>query len=146
LIDIPPEIQLKSTIKSGSVYYFPEKTFQSQEPHYFIVINYDPIKDNVVLLVSASSNIERVKRRWKNFPDTVVEIKKGEYSDFTRDSIIDCNSVHEYSINQLIQKISGGKLKLKTEMHIAFVNKLRKAVMRSPTVVTRLKKLLTLSN
>ncbi len=48
MIDIPPEIRIQATIHAGSVYYFPEDTFISDEPHYFILINQDPIIDEAL--------------------------------------------------------------------------------------------------
>lgn len=143
MIDVPPEVRIKSTIKSGSVYYFAEETLTSDEPHYFVVINHNPITDNVILLVCASSKIERVKKRRSDLPMTVVEVKKEEYDGFKKDSIIDCNDVLKKPINQLIQKLEEGKLELKPIMDIELVNKLRKAILQSPVVERYVKKLLT---
>ena len=88
---IPSEIQIASTIKPGSVYYFPEQALSSDEPHYFIVVNHNPLTDEILILVCSSSRIDKVKRRvWRrSFPETtVVEIRKDAYPDFTKDSII----------------------------------------------------------
>ena len=88
MIDIPPEVQIKATIKPGSVYYFSEDTFFSDEPHYFIVINKNPQSDIVILLVCSSSQIRKTKFRRRGLPGTLVEIRKEQYEEFTRDSII----------------------------------------------------------
>jgi len=143
LIEIPPAVQIKSTIKSGSVYYFTEEIFTSDEPHYFIVINQYPIKDEVVLLVCASSQIQKVKRRRRNLPGTIVEIERREYIDFTKDSIIDCNDVLTKKVEHLVSKLREGKLRMKTEMDMALVEKLRKAVIQSPVVEEDIKKIIT---
>lgn len=134
MIDISPEIQIKSTIRPGSVYYFPEETFTSDEPHYFIVINREPLADEIILLVCASSKIESVKRRRRDLPGTVVVIKKDEYPELARDSIVDCNAVITKRIEYLVLKPRQGRLRLKMEIDMTVVDRLRKAVMRSPRV------------
>lgn len=144
MIDIPPEVQIKSIIKPGSVFYFDEGSFKTKgEPHYFIVINYTPLTDRVILLVWASSKIQAVKRRTHNLPNTTVEIKKGEYPAFTKDSIVNCNEVVSKTLDILIAKLEKKELKLKIELDIALLEKLRKAVLRSPLVEKNIKMLLT---
>lgn len=142
MIDIPPDIQIKSTIKPGSVYYFVEETFSSEEPHYFITINHNPICDEVLLLVCASSQIQKVRRRRRTLLGTVVEIKKEQYNCFTKDSIVDCNNIFPRKVSHLVEKLKQGKMKFKAEMDIALVNELRKAAIQSPLVEERTKKLL----
>jgi len=128
-------VQIKASIKPGSVYYFPEETLKSKEPHYFVVINRDPLTDTVLLLVCASSQIPKVKRRRRECPpETVVHISPSQYSDFTTPSVIDCNDVFERSTNQLIEKLRNGKLKIKTEMSIPLVEQLRAGVLKSNLV------------
>ena len=134
MIDIPPESQIKSTIKPGSVYYFKEETLTSKEPHYFIVINNNPVVDKIILLVCASSRIMKVKQIRRHLPKTLVEIKERDYPDFTKDSIVDCNYVLSKTIDDIVEKLSAGNLKLKREMDISIVENLREAVINSPVV------------
>ena len=142
MIKIPPEVQIKSTIKPGSVFYFPEDTFKSNEPHNFIVLNHKPISDDVILLVCSSSKVKKVKRRRRNLPSTTVVIKKEQYAGFTENSIIDCNDVFDRSIRELVEKLEQGELKPKKEMDIALVKKLREAVDKSPLVSRQLQAIL----
>ena len=142
MIEIPYEIRIKSTLKSGSVYYFVEESFTSDEPHYFIVISEHSDRDAVVLLVCSSSQIEKVKNRRRYLPTkTLVEIDPSQYSAFTKNSIIDCNQVFEKSIDEIVQKLEQGLLKMKAEMDISLVEKLRNAVLESPLIEQRIKKL-----
>ncbi len=143
LIRIPPEVAIKATIRPGSVYYFPEDSFHTEEPHYFIVINLDPLTDRVVILVCASSQKDKTKLRRSACPtETLIEISPIQYCDFTKNSIIDCNYVLEKNIEQLIEKLRNGELVLKSEMNIQLVNLLRQGVLRSPVIETRIKQLL----
>lgn len=113
MIYIPSEIRIKSTLQAGSVYYFAEESFTTDEPHYFIVISSHLDSDTILLLVCSSSQIEKVKKRRRHLPpETLVEIDPGQYPGFT---------------------------KMKPEMNISLVEKLRKAVIRSPMIEQRIK-------
>jgi hypothetical protein len=116
---------------------------QSREPHYFIVINKDPHKDKIIFLVCAQSQITKVKQLRKNFPpETLVEINPKQYTGFRVDSIIDCNNVWEKSINQLVDKLAREELKLKPEMDVPLVKRLRAGILCSPLIEHRIKTLL----
>jgi hypothetical protein len=142
-MEIPPEVAIRATIRLGSVYYFPEETFHSSESHYFIVINNNPYEDSIIFLVCSSSQIEKTRRRRMNCPDeTLVEIAPEQYGGFKTRSIVDCNYVIEKSIEQLIEKLSIGELKLKEEMDVAIVHRLRNGVLNSRIVENRIKTLL----
>jgi hypothetical protein len=139
-MQIPPEAAIKATIRPGSVYYFPEESFTTSEPHYFIVVNKDPFTEELVILVCASSKIEAVRKRRKSCPpETVIEIGPKHYPELRVDSIIDCNYVLEKSIDQLVTKMKTGQLKLKTEMNISIVERLRQGILSSPVIEKRIK-------
>lgn len=142
-MDIPPEIQIRSAIRLGSVYYFTEESLHSPEPHYFIVLNIDPHEDTVILLVCASSQIKKVLKRRRTCPnDTLIRITPTQYPGFKADSIIDCNNVFERTIDQIIDKLLNNKLRIKTEMNPQLVKQLRQGVLVSPLVENRIKSLL----
>jgi len=136
-------VQIKSTVRVGSVYYFPEESFSSSEPHYFIVVNLNPIDDSVVILVWASSRISTIRQRRKNYPPTtLVEITPAQYPVFKCNSIIDCNKFMERTIDELVERLSSGKLDLKTEMPQSLTSQLRQGVLDSPRIPGRIKKML----
>ena len=144
MVQIPPSVQIKSAIKPGSVYYFPEASFSSSEPHYFVVLNHNPLTDTFLVLVCASSQIEKVKRRRQRTcpANTLVELSPSEYSAFTKPCIIDCNTVHEHTIENLVSMRGKYDLKTKPEMAAAIVETLRQAVVASPLVTGKIKSML----
>lgn len=147
MVQIPPAVQIKSAIKPGSVYYFPEVTFSSTEPHYFIVLNHSPLTDSLLVLVCASSQIDKVKHRRRNCPaSTLVEVTPAEYSSFTEPlTMIDCNSIHEYTIDDLVSRRERSELRFKPEMSAELVDSLRRAVIASPVVTGKIKAMLKAS-
>jgi hypothetical protein len=143
LVEVPAEVQIRAAIKQGSVYYFPEESFSSAESHYFIVLNYDPLAETVIILACASSRTDKVKQRRCGCPSqTLVEISPKQYPEFATNSIIDCNRILEKSVGQLVEKLASGKLKLKTEMDLQLVEQLRSGVLLSPQIDRRIKTML----
>ena len=57
--EVPWELRL--TLRPGAVYYFQHRALTSVEPHYFIVVNSDPLRDQVLLLAVATSKVESVR-------------------------------------------------------------------------------------
>jgi hypothetical protein len=138
LIDIPPEAKvnwLRANLKAGSVYYFSDDSFSSTDPHYFIVLNPDPLNDPFLALVCASSQIDKVRRRSSHLSlATLVRINPDQYTDFTVPSIIDGNYVHQRSIGELERKIRRGALEIKADMDMTLIKKIRTAVMLSTMI------------
>lgn len=134
---------IKSTIQAGSVYYYYEKAFKSPKQHNFIVININPSKDTVILLVCSSTQIDNTRRLRKDCPsETLVEITPNQYSGFSKRSIIDCNDVSVRSIEEIADMLSRRKLQIKPVMGLRLVRKLREGVMLSNQISNRIKALL----
>jgi hypothetical protein len=135
-MEIPWGDLLKKNIKAGSVYYFPTLKLQSTDPHFFIVLNPDPLNDPFIATVVASSQIDKVRRRSSHLPSgTLVIIRDTQYPDFTEPrSIIDGNYVHRWSIDELMRKADRGELTIKADMDIALIKKIRTAVKLSPMI------------
>ena len=72
----------------------------------------------------------------------MVEVLPKDYSGFTTHTIIDCNDVMEYTIEDLINKIKRGELKLKPEIDSNLIDALRSAVQNSNLVSNKIKKML----
>ncbi|MDD5341800.1 MAG: hypothetical protein PHI73_00465 [Patescibacteria group bacterium] len=145
-MDIPPHIHILSTIKTGSVYYFEEEQLKSTEPHYFIVLNKNPRSDEFLILVCASSQVEKRKsiiRRLKLPSKTLVIVKPAQYSIFCLDTVIDCNSVFEKTSQYLIDKLQQCKLKVCSEaMPEEIIKQLIEGVVASPQVAKRVQVML----
>jgi hypothetical protein len=140
---IPPEI-IPASIKPGTVYYFQEERYSSSHKHYFVVINKDPLTDEVLLLACASSKIdETLARRPYCSKNTFVIITPEQYDKFTSKSIFDCNRVLRKNISQIIHKYNDGELSIETEMDTGIVDSLRKAVLASNQIPPRIKSMLS---
>jgi len=146
-MDIPEDVRIKSTIRAGSVFYYADSAHgTSTDPHYFVVLNINPLTDEVIILVNCSSRIDKVRRRTRKYPGTLVEITREEYNTFSEAiSAFDGNSITKSSIDELIDKLKANKLKQKPEMPSHIVEKLRNSVLASPTVERRYKTMISAS-
>ena len=145
-MDISSNVRILATIKTGSVYYFEEDELSSNEPHYFVVLNQKPHTEEFLVLVCASSQVEKRKQiiRRLGFPqETLVFISPSEYPIFSKDTVIDCNRVFEKTLQTLIEKLDQNKLKVCTEVIPDIVlQKLIEGIVASTQISERIKRIL----
>lgn len=136
---IPSKAVLNFYLHEGAVFYIQDRNLTSAEPHYFVVLNLSPAKEDILLLVVSTSQIEAAKRRYEQMPpDTLVEISPNEYTAFTKPSLISCNQVFTKTKQQLLEQINhGGEQKQRMPKDI--LEKLRQGVLASPTVERHIK-------
>lgn len=89
------DLTLRLSLREGSVYYFEERSLTSPEPHYFIVVNSDPLAQRVLLLSVVTSQVESVKLRRKACPETLVELAPAVFGVLKKPSIVDCNDLKQ---------------------------------------------------
>ena len=84
---------LKLSLREGSIYYFEERTLTSEQPHYFLVINSDPLSQHVLVLGVVTSKVEETRKRRRDCPECLVELGPAELPGVLKKaSIVDCNS------------------------------------------------------
>jgi hypothetical protein len=134
--------ELRLTLRTGSVYYFVDRGLSSPEPHYFIVINSDPIGQEVLVLNVISSQVDKVRHRRALLPGTLVELQPGNYDELSKPSIVDCNNVFRRSLAELIELSVHGAVEPKMQVSDTIIAELRAAVLASPMVEQDIKDLL----
>lgn len=144
-MDISSSIRILATIRTGSVYYFEDEELTSDEPHYFIVLNQNPRTEEFLILVCASSQIEKRRQiiQRLGFPEeTLVLVTPSEYP-FSKDTVIDCNRVFEKTSQTLIEKLDQKKLKVCTEiMPDTILQKLLRGILASTQISEKIKRML----
>lgn len=129
---IPPE--LKWTLRNGSVFYFVARELHSTDPHYMVVINRDPLGENLLLLCVFTSKVEKLKFRHRENPQTIVEVSPVEYLDLRVPSAIDCNYICRRSLEQMAQMIREKKIGYQRDLPASALERVRQAVLASPMV------------
>ena len=145
MILIDPKIQIRATIKPGSVFLFADEDYHNSTPHYYVTLNHEPLSDNVILLVCSVTFDGDVFCNIENSPhayETFVNVTAGQCSILKKDSMFDCNRVKEKTLDKLIEKLSNKELKIIGEIEKEIVDKLRKAAILSTAIEENIKKIL----
>ncbi|MBN1459233.1 MAG: hypothetical protein JXA57_06840 [Armatimonadetes bacterium] len=143
MIDIPADIQIRSTLRSGSVLCYREDAHHDPKFRYFVVLNPQPEQDEELVLVTATSQIDKARVRTARNPSTLVLVTPSEYPEFTEDqSAFDCNNAYVKAVGQLVAKLEASELSLHAYMPTEIVVRLRQGVRSSLVVDRRTKALL----
>jgi hypothetical protein len=134
-VQIPLEIRL--SLRQGTVYYMAERGLSSAEPHYFVVLNRNPLGSKILLLLVASSQVEKAQKRIlrKSLPlESFVAIDEAEYDDFSKDSCIDCNKLFNKSVEELCEQWRKKEVRAHKDLPRELVEKLIAGVKASPLI------------
>jgi hypothetical protein len=133
---------LRLTLRPGSVYYFPERRLTSPEPHYFIVVNQQPLAREILVLTVISSKVEKVKRLRKDLAGTTVEFGPDDYGELKSPSIVDCNVVFRKALSELVEKMQRKEVSYKQDLPPELLMRIRRAIKASPLVEEEIRRLL----
>ena len=135
-------MELRLALRAGSVYYFQTRELSSAEPHFFVVVNRDPIGTKLLLLTIVTSKVEKVRLRNRERLHTVVEISPKEYDEFKLLSAVDCNVVLEKPLAELAGLVKRKEVRYHKDLPPEIFRKLKTAILASPLVADELKLLL----
>lgn len=140
-MDIPIELAVSALLKQGNVFYFVEPTYQSKDPHNFVLLNKEPSKEKNIIFVGATSKVDSVRRlRAQEPPETLVLIDPSDYKDFTCPTLFDCNRYIERSFPEVVRLIKQEKrVKPRDGIGNAILDKLIKGILASRLVPPRIK-------
>ncbi len=134
-MDFPADIRFKLTVTGGSVLYFTEESINSDQPHYFVVLNYDPRRGFLLVLVNATTLSIDVASRANRVPmETLVDVNEEQCPFLKKPSLFDCNRAIEKSVDALIEKLDQGQLKICGNVSPEVLSRLRLGVIASKQV------------
>ncbi len=96
---------LRLTLRTGTVYYFRHRELSSGEPHYFVVLNADPLSQRVILMSVFTSKVDKQERsiaRSGHPKETLIKLGPAEYPELTKESCVNCNKVFTKPLAELI--------------------------------------------
>jgi hypothetical protein len=136
------DLKLRLTLREGSVYYFEERHLTSPEPHFFIVVNSDPLAQQVLLLSVVTSKVDDVKLRRKTCPETLVEIAPDVFNVLRKPSIVDCNDLKQVQLTEFNAQFVCRKIRyFDKDLPVALRKALRKAIHASNILAAEMKAL-----
>lgn len=127
-------LELKLGLRAGSVYYFEARELHSLEPHYFVVVNRDPLGSQLVLLTVFSSQLEKIRLRNRARPETVVEISPVEYAELKVASAVDCNDIFRRSLDEMAGLVRQRRVRYQHDLPADVLKRVRDAILASPVV------------
>lgn len=136
------DLKLRLTLREGSLYYFAERHLTSPEPHYFIVVNSDPLAQQVLLLSVVTSKVEEVKLRRKACPETLVELGPIIFDLLQKPSIVDCNDLKQVPLVEFNARFVRKEIRyFDTDLPVALRKALRRAIHASTILSAEMKAL-----
>lgn len=134
---MPPEklpLELRVGLRPGSVFYFAARELSSIEPHFFVVLNRDPLAQKLVLLTVFTSQIEKVRLRNRARPETVVEFGPADYAALKLPTAVDGNVLFQRSLDELADLVKRREVRYHPDLSADLLERLRRAVLASPVI------------
>ena len=129
----------------GVVFFIQHREVTSNKPHYLVVLNPDPGRDELVVFGVITSGIANAKKRVEingENPETLVILTPLDYSELEHESVIDCNSPVKYSKWEFEQAFGQLNSKRKSNMPVSICEEVIKGISLSKQVPPRIKKIL----
>jgi hypothetical protein len=141
---IDPKLRL--TLREGSIYYFTERSLTSAAPHYFVVVNSNPIAQELLLLGVVTSKVAEVKQRRRDSAETLVEISPRDFEIFRKLSIVDCNDLKQIQLVEFNARFVRNEIRyFNKDLPVPLRNAVRKAIHASPILSGEIKSLVAKS-
>ena len=134
---MPPEklpLELKVGLRAGSVFYFQARELSSAQPHFFVVINRDPLGQDLLLLTVFTSQIEKVRLRNRERPETVVEFDRPDYKPLTGPTAVDGNMIIRRSVSEMADLVRRNAVGYHPDLPAPLLERLRAAALASPII------------
>jgi len=95
-MEFSPDQLRKALVQTGSLIRFdPGTIFGNTNAHFGVVVNADPHKQKAIVVICASSKVEKLRRfaSLRGLPSaTIVCISGGTHSHFGQDTAFNCNN------------------------------------------------------
>ena len=147
-MEISDEIKkqaFKNILKQGTVFRLKGQIpFPSDNYHVFVVLNYEPKSDELLLLVNGTSKVEKklqyLHRIYQeNATKTSVIIEAGSYRFISKQTIIDCNEVKAINLNSIDFSTDVVKAITNDELSDYDINRIITSVLNSTNVPAYIK-------
>lgn len=127
-------LELKLGLRTGSVFYFQARELLSEKPHFFVVVNTDPLRDELLLLTVFTSQIDKLRLRNSDRPETVVEFGPADYAPLDRPTAVDGNVIVRRSLSEMADLVRRKQMRYHPDLPEALMERLRKALLSSPVI------------
>lgn len=127
-------LQLKLGLRAGSVFYFQARELLSEKPHFFVVVNANPLLDELLLLTVFTSQIEKVRQRNREHPETVVEFGPNEFEPLDRPTAVDGNVIVRRSLSEIADLAIRKQIAYHPDLPANLMERIQNAILSSPVI------------
>ena len=149
-MEFSPEQLFQFFAQTGSLIRFePGTVFGNTNPHIAVVVNADPDTQKAVVVVCATSQIDKARNfaaRRRLSPNTVVCISGGTHPNFGQDTAFKCNNPEVVTFDALSSWHIKGLVRLITRRNLVdsrLLDEIRAGVMISDMVEDAIRDMLT---
>ena len=137
---MPPELVEKHLWVQGGAFRR-DWQFKSEgvKWRYFFILNKAPRQDDVLLVVTATTQIEKTVQR---FGPAVVVVNPDEYGSLERASAINCAMPYEKGKEELVEAIRQGQIFVMSPLPDSVLQRVLKAVETATTISPKQKALI----
>jgi len=132
---LEPEF-LENKIYSSKAFLHKSYQFKNEESKQrrFFILNQLPQEDDRIIIVNATTKIQRREKARRRQPKVLVRIPAGTRDYIPEDSIIDCESYAIWHKNKFKGMVKNGQIELLAPLPSEIMDKLYKAISHSRTI------------
>lgn len=127
-------MELKLGLRAGSVFYFHAREMLSEKPHFFVVVNADPLRDELLLLTVFTSQIDKVRLRNRERPETVVEFGPADFAPLDRPTAVDGNVIVRRQLSEMTDLVRRKEIGYHPDLPAELLARIRAALLSSPVI------------
>lgn len=136
----PPHLIRQSIIVPGGAFQAKYEFRQEGEKvRYFFILNQSPRDDAELVVVTATTQVER--RRRHRPQEVLVSITPADYEPLSKRSVVDCESAQTWPQSQLIERIAQREIRPLEPLPDEIMQKIHKAVAVAKTLSPHVKRL-----
>ena len=127
-------LELKLGLRAGSVFYFQAREMLSAQPHFFVVVNSNPLRDELLLLTVFTSQIDKVRQRNRERPETVVEFGPADFAPLDQPTAVDANVIVRRSLSEMVDLVRRKEIGYHPDLSLDLLSRIRTALLSSPVI------------
>jgi hypothetical protein len=127
-------LELRLGLRAGSVFYFQAREMLSEKPHFFVVVNADPLRDDLLLLTVFTSQIDKVRQRNRERLETVVEFGPADFAPLDRPTAVDGNVIVRRSLSEMADLVRRKEIGSHPDLPADLLARIRAALLCSPVI------------
>jgi hypothetical protein len=138
----PPD-WFKDSLVEKKIYYFTSTTINSDKPHHYICVKRRD--DNVLIMSLCTSKFDTVKKfvESRGLPnETLVYVRPEPLNEdipFDKETYVNCNNVHTFSVDELVERYTNGSVSLSGEIPDSYYHQIVTGLLASPLIAEEIK-------